>query len=155
MYTIEENMYSKDTGRYGKSLFAKKDFKKDDVVFVAYGPLIKHATLYTIPVSKDLKIDPTKPEGNLCQYICHSCDPNLGIRNRSCFVAFKDIKKDEEIRIDYAMIGDKYGDEITAEERICKCGSAICRGKMGCYNELPEEIKKKYEGYVSEWLIGR
>jgi len=38
-------------------------------------------------------------------------------------VAFKDIKKDEEITIDYAMIVDKYGDEMISENIICKCGS--------------------------------
>lgn len=38
MYKIEDNIYAKDTGVYGMSLYAKKDFKKDELVFVAYGP---------------------------------------------------------------------------------------------------------------------
>ncbi len=152
-YIIENNVYVKETGIYGRSLFAIRDFKKDDLVFVAFGPIVACATKYTIPISKDLRIDPTWPKGNLCQFICHSCDPNLGIKNRNCFVAFRDIKKDEEITIDYAMIGDKYGSEITEEERLCKCGKLICRGKIGCYNELPEEIKLKYCGYISDYLI--
>lgn len=153
-YKIEHNIYVKDTGKYGKSLFAVRDFKKDEIVFVAFGPLIKHATQYTIPVSDDLKIDPTIPEGNLCQHICHSCEPNLGIKDRTLFVAMRDIKKDEEVRIDYAMIGYEYGDEITDEERMCKCGSKLCRGKMGCYKELPKEIREKYKGYISNFLLG-
>jgi hypothetical protein len=154
-YKIENNIYAKETGKYGKSLFAMKDFKKDELVFVAFGPLTKEATIYTIPIDTDLKIDPTKPEGNICQYICHSCDPNLGIKDHTFFVAFKDIKKDEEVRIDYGMIGYEYGDEITDEERTCKCGSKICRGKMGCYKELPEEIREKYKGYISDYLLGK
>lgn len=153
MYKIEDNIYVKDTGKYGKSLFAKKDFQKDEIVFVAYGPLVKEATLYTIPISNDLKIDPTLPEGNLCQYICHSCDPNLGIKNRTCFVAFKDIKKDEEVTIDYGMIGYEYTDEISETGRECKCGSAMCRGKWGCYKELSSDLKKKYKGYISDYLV--
>ena len=99
-YKIEDNIYAKDTGSYGKSLFAKKDFAKDELIFVAFGPLVKVATQYTIPISKHLKIEPRLPEGNICQYICHSCDPNMGIKDRTCLVAMRDIKKDEEIRID-------------------------------------------------------
>ena len=152
-YKIEDHIYAEETNLYGKSLFAARDFDKDELVFVAFGPLITDATLYTIPISETLKIDPTKPEGNRCQYICHSCDPNLGIKNRTFFVAFKDIKKGEEIRIDYAMIGYEYGDEITEQERVCKCGSKICRGKMGCYKELPQEIREKYKGYISDFLL--
>lgn len=152
-YKIEDNIYTKETGVYGKSLFAKRDFKKDELVFVAFGPLVDEATIYTIPISNDLKIDPTEPSGNLCQFICHSCDPNLGIKNRTLFVAMRDIKKDEEIRIDYAMLGYEYGNEITDEERVCKCGSDICRGKLGCYKELPENIKEKYKGYISDYLV--
>lgn len=150
-YKIEDNIYSKDTNKYGKSLFAQRNFNKDEIVFVAFGSIVDKATIYTIPISNDLKIDPTVPEGNLSQFICHSCDPNLGVKERTLFVAMRDIKKDEEITIDYAMIGYEYGDEISDEERICKCGSPICRGKLGCYKELPDEIKEKYKGYISDY----
>jgi SET domain-containing protein len=100
-----------------------------------------------------LKIDPTIPEGNLSQYICHSCDPNLGIKNRTCFVAFKNIKKDEEVTIDYGMIGYEYTDEISETGRECNCGSSICRGKWGCYKELTIELREKYKGYISDYLV--
>jgi hypothetical protein len=153
-YKIEEHIYAKDTKVYGSSLFAAKDFKKDEVVFVAFGPLITHATTYTIPIGPDLKIDPTQPSGNLCQYICHSCDPSCGIKNRTEIVAMRDIRKDEEITIDYGMIGYEYGGEISEVDRICKCGRSICRGKMGCYKELPREVRKKYKGYISDYLLG-
>ncbi len=152
-YRIEDNIYAKETGRYGLSLFANKAFKKDELVFVAFGPLVKEETLYTIPVCKDLKIDPTRPEGNLSQYICHSCNPNLGIKDRTCLVAFRDIQKDEEVVIDYAMIGYEYGNEIAEEGRLCKCSSIDCRGKWGSYKELPESIRNKYKGYISDYLL--
>jgi uncharacterized protein len=148
----QKAIYTGDA-RYGKSLYAKKDFQKDDLIFVAFGPIVTKATKHTIPISPTLKIDPTIPEENLSQFICHSCDPNMGIKSRTLFVAMRDIKMDEEVTIDYAMIGYEYGDEMTEEERLCKCGSEQCRGKLGCYKELPDDIKKKYEGYVSDWLL--
>ncbi len=152
-YKIENNIYVKETGIYGKSLFASRDFKKDEIVFIAFGPLVTNATAYTIPISEDLKIEPTQPEGNICQFICHSCEPNMGIKDRTCFVAMRNIKKDEEVFIDYAMIGYEYGNEIDEKERKCKCGTPTCRGKLGCYKELPENIREKYAGYISDYLI--
>lgn len=153
VYRIEDNIYAKDTGKYGISLFAKRSFVKDELVFVAFGALTNKVSAYTIPISEEFKIDPLKPEGNLCQFICHSCDPNLGVKERTMFVAMRDIRKDEEVTIDYAMIGYEYGNELTENERTCKCGSTICRGKLGCYKELPEEVKLKYKGYISDYLV--
>ena len=153
MYRIEENVYAKDTGQYGKSLFALRDFKKDEIVFVAFGPIVQKPTIYTIPIDSRLFIDPTEPKGNLCQYICHSCEPNLGIKQRTFFVALRDIQKNEEVVVDYAMIVPSYRDEITEEQRICRCGRPNCRGKLGAYEDLPPELKRKYEGYISDYLL--
>lgn len=153
LFNVLDNIEVKDTGVYGLSLFAKQDFRKDEMVFVAFGPLAKKATRYTIPIDHELKIDPTKPKGNPCQYICHSCEPNLGIKERTLFVATRPIKRDEEVRVDYAMFGYDYGDEITEDERLCKCGTATCRGKLGSYKELPKELKRKYAGYISDYLL--
>ncbi len=153
MWSNEQNIEAKNRPPYGKSLFARKDFKKDEVVFVAYGAIVTKTTDYTIPIDWKVLIEPRIPDGNICQYICHSCEPNLGIKQRSLFVAMKDIKKGEEVTIDYAMIGYEYGDELSEDGRICKCGKPTCRGKMGSYKELSEELKKKYEGYISDYLL--
>lgn len=155
-YRIEDNIYTKDTGIYGMSLYANKDFKKDDLVFVAFGSITKKDTFHTIPISDDLYIDPQMPEGNISQYICHSCEPNLGVKERSLFVAMRDIEKDEEVTMDYAMIAPKFPDEYAGEVWPgwkCKCGKSTCRGKVLGYLDLPEEDKKKYEGYVSEYVL--
>jgi SET domain-containing protein len=54
-------------------------------------------------------------------YINHSCDPNVEEKDRTGY-ALKDIKKDEEITIDY--------DKIAYLEKPfkCHCGSRNCRG---------------------------
>lgn len=154
-YKIEDNVYAKDTGVYGKSLFAKRDFKKDEIVFVAFGSIIKDHNLYTIPIANDLFIEPREPEGNLSQYICHSCEPNVGVKKRSIFVAMRDIVKDEEVVMDYAMICDEFPEPAWEgwEGWKCKCGKPTCRGKVKGYYQLTEEEKKKYEGYVSDFLL--
>jgi uncharacterized protein len=153
MYQIENNIEAKETGVYGKSLFAKRDFKKDEIVFVATGAIVSEPTTYTIPIDWNLLIEPRIPEGNICQYICHSCEPNLGIKNRTLFVATRDIAAGEEVTIDYAMIGYEYTDEVSDTGRVCKCGKPSCRGVWGCYKELSPELKQKYAGYISDYLL--
>lgn len=162
IYKIENNIYAKDTGVYGKSLFAVRDFKKGENVFVAFGPIMYKSNDYTIPIGFDsgkkqyVLIEPRIPEGNLCQFICHSCDPNLGIKDRTLFVAMRDIKKDEEVTIDYAMIVPSFEykfAEVKWEDRTCLCGREKCRGEVRGYFELTDAEKKKYEGYVSDFIL--
>ncbi len=152
MTNSHKNVYIKETKNKGKSLFANKSFKKGEFIFLVAGPIVDKGTIYTIPISKNLFIDPVQVN-NFGKNLCHSCDPNAGIKQRTIVVAFKDIKKDEEITIDYAMIIDKYGDEMTPENNICKCGSKNCRGELGSWSKLPKNIKEKYKGFVSEYLL--
>lgn len=151
-YNIGDNVYAKQTGAYGNTLFAKRDFKKGELVWLINGPIVKTPTTYTIPISHTLFIDPV-PYQNLARNMNHSCEPNCGIRHRVEVVAMRDIKKDEEVAIDYAMIVPEYSTEMTEENSKCLCGKTGCRGKLGSYRELPEEIKKKYEGYISDSVL--
>ncbi len=148
----KQNVYIKQTKNKGKSIFAKKPFKKKEFIFLVAGPIVTKGTIYTIPIESDLFIDPV-PVDNFGRYLNHCCYPNVGIKQRTMVVAFKDIKKDEEICIDYAMIVDEYGKEMTPKNIICKCGSKNCRGELGSWFKLPENIKKKYKGFVSDYLL--
>lgn len=161
MYQIENNIYVKDTGIYGKSLFAKRDFKKNELVFVAFGPIITEPNLYTIPIAYEekrdifLHIEPRKPNGNLSQYICHSCEPNLGIKERTMFVAMQNINRDTEVTIDYAMIIPEFPEPAWKEWKDwkCSCGRKSCRGWVKGYFQLEEFERRKYAGYVSEFIL--
>lgn len=151
---VKQNVYTKYTKNKGKSIFAMKPFKRGEFIFLMAGPIVIKGTKYTIPIAKGLWIDPV-PVDNFGKYVNHSCDPNAGIKQRTMVVAFKNIKKGEEITIDYAMIVYAYRDEITEKGLICNCGSKNCRGKLGAWSKLPKKIKEKYEGFISEYLLHR
>ncbi len=150
----KQNVYVKKTKHKGKSIFTNKTFRKREFIFLIAGPIVNKGTIYTIPIGSGIYVDPV-PVDNLGKYLYHSCEPNAGIKQRTMVVAFKNIKKDEEIAIDYAMIVNKYGDEITKEGLICKCGSKNCRGELGCWSKLPKKLKEKYKGFVSEYLMSK
>jgi uncharacterized protein len=146
---MEDRVYSKDIKTKGKSLFAKNEIKKGEIALIIKGEIVNKPTIYTIPIEKDKFID----DSNLGRYLCHSCNPNCGIKDKTKIVAMRDIKKDEEITIDYAMIVSRYENEMTNENRICKCGEDNCRGELGEYSKLSSNLKKKYKGFISEYLL--
>jgi SET domain-containing protein len=129
----------------GKGFFAKEDMGKGEVVLQFKGLRVMNKPgIYTLQISphKHLLID--EP----WRYVNHSCDPNCGIKDKVKLVAMRDIKRGEEITFDYAM----------SELRMrmeCRCGSPNCRKLITGYAGLSRNLKKKYKGFISGYLITR
>ena len=94
------------SGIHGKGIIAKQNIKKGEVVFVIKGKVVhwvisnQKESLYApawIGMSKYSWIDPDEP----ARFLNHSCNPNCGIKGKLKVVALKNIKKGEEITIDY------------------------------------------------------
>lgn len=140
----------KTAGR-GLGIFAIREIKKDEVITEFSGPVV------TIP---DLDLYPSEVVDHLFnigtdRYIMarepavrtnHSCDPNAGIVRDVFLVAMRDIAAGEEVTFDYSTI---IADAWVLE---CRCGSDRCRGTIGKYANLPEEVKQRYSGYTPEWI---
>lgn len=151
---IDKNVYvGRAIGR-GQTLFARRTFKKGGFIFLIAGPVVTEGTRHTIPIGRGLWIDPV-PVSNWAKYLNHSCEPNAGIKQRTMVVAFRDIKKNEEIIIDYAMIVYRYGNEMTKKDLVCRCGSVYCREKLGAWSALPPALKRSYRGFVSAAVLER
>lgn len=81
-------------------------------------------------------IDPIPPY----KYLNHSCDPNVAIKGSKTLIAICNIKKNEEIAIDYSI--------IEADPRWymkCSCKGEKCRKVIKSIQKLP---KKVYNGYL-------
>ncbi len=64
--------------------------------------------------------------GSGAEFINHSCEPNCDariVRDHIIYFAKRDIRKGEELTVDYNFGEDE---EIT----VCKCGAAGCRGTI-------------------------
>jgi len=149
----------KPTKNRGLGVFAKNNIKKGEFISTFAGGKIFRAEKAT-----DLPFLPENirdhavqfAEGKwmynnqtLAELLNHSCNPNCGIKNLFDIVAMKDIKKGKELTWDYEMTED-------SDWRMrCKCGSKLCRHIIGAYKRMPKNVKEKYKGFISQWLVDK
>jgi len=116
--------------KHGKGLFALKDFKKGEEIYISRkGKIIGFDEIENLSEIEKIHLDRIgenkyeiiEPPG--C-YINHSCEPNVEEKDRVGYTgyALRDVKEGEEITVDY--------DKIAYLEKPfeCHCGSKNCRG---------------------------
>ena len=89
-----------------------------------------------------------RDSNGIARCINHSCNPNCGIKDFFKIVAMRNINIGEEITWDYEMT-----EKHPWWRMKCECGVVDCRKEIGNYKNMPESVRKKYEGYISEWLM--
>jgi SET domain-containing protein len=73
-------------------------------------------------------------------YVNHSCDPSM--LNQ---IAWRDIRAGEEITTDYAY--GEAGPNYLLEP--CRCGTALCRGRLTGNDWRLPELQERYRGYFT------
>jgi uncharacterized protein len=141
----------RNTKKFGKAVFANQQIRKGEIIaefdgeiydddFVGWTPdIINHAIQFAKDKWRDSR--------GIARYLNHSCEPNCGIRGSFKIVAMRAIKKGEQLTWDYEMTENSDWWQLK-----CKCGSPICRKRIGRYSQMPKSIRKKYAGYISHWL---
>lgn len=79
-------------------------------------------------------------------YLNHSCNPNLGIKDSLKVVAMIDIEVGEELAFDYAM------SESSEFNMECRCDQPNCRGTITGEDWKRKDLQEKYKGYFSDYL---
>jgi uncharacterized protein len=88
-------------------------------------------------------------------FINHSCDPNCGFKGQIFLVAMRDIRKDEEITFDYAMVVSESQGSAVVFEMDCACGSPLCRGSITENDWRLPDLRARYAGFFSQYLQER
>lgn len=135
-------------------MFATRSIKKGELIAAFDGPiyaddfenwtddLYNHAIQFGPSIWRD--------SSGIARLINHSCEPNCGIKNLFQVVAMRPIKPGEQITWDYEMT------ERNPYWRMkCRCGSILCRKRIGNYQNMPKATRRRYAGYISDWLLGR
>ena len=160
-YWLNPKVESRDTGRYGDGYFATDGIKKGERILVVGGYIMtveKEASLpgdshdNGVQITENLVIctTPTDKWAGI-NFLNHNCKPNTGFKGQIFLVAMRDIDKDEEITIDYAMV--LYSAPTNPGYRLeCLCGSEKCRKIITDNDWKIPELQKKYDGYF-QWYL--
>jgi SET domain-containing protein len=141
----------------GNGIFAIEAIHKDEIIAIKMGYLISKEEIGKLPkkckdvclqIEDDFFIGPKNINEYSTNtiYINHSCNPNVGIRGQITIVAMRDIKKDEELTMDYSMFFTKF---LGHEKMECNCGALDCRKKL---SENDWKLNK-YGGYYSTYIL--
>ncbi|HVA96473.1 MAG TPA: SET domain-containing protein-lysine N-methyltransferase [Candidatus Acidoferrales bacterium] len=139
----------------GVGIIALKDFEKGETLFPLEGTIIKvkdtreldHDVLdHAVPIDIVNGNYVLVGQPSLSNYFNHSCSPNAGFRDDKEFVAIRDIKKGEELVIDYAFC------DIDGFTMACHCGSSNCRKEVVPFEKLDSTTQKKYLPYVINYI---
>jgi uncharacterized protein len=141
----------------GKGLFAKNIIHKGEIVFIKTGHIVEYDEMikcrnevgdFDVQISENFfLVAKSKDEiDDLVINFNHSCNPNTGPDGQIIFVAIEDIKKGEEITVDYAMIID------SRYKLECNCGSDKCRKVITGEDWKLKELQQRYGNNFS-WFI--
>ena len=129
---------------HGKGVIADENIRKGEHIQYIRGPIVFKAPHNAresniianwVGVEKNRWIVPEKP----FIFLNHSCEPNAAVVGKRLLVALKNVKKDEEITMDYSLT-----DADPHWQLRCQCGSKSCRRYIGPIQMLPESVFKKY-----------
>lgn len=146
-------IYVAKAGNLGKSIFAKASIKKDKIIFIIKGTVERseynsefyHEGPNWLALARNKWLSPF--DNNPWRYINHLCNPNAGLKGKVTVVAMKDIKKDEQISIDYCITKDD-----PYWNMKCNCGQKNCRKIIRSIRFLSPRLFNKYKKYIPKFL---
>jgi len=142
----------RDHPRFGKGVFATERIPAETEIAAFDGEVYYGAVnddypqdILNYPIT--FGPDRARDSAGIARYLNHSCMPNSGIRGLFTIVTMRVIEPGEELCWDYDMAED------TDWWMACECGNKECRKEIRGFRLLPSETRKRYHGFISDWLV--
>lgn len=140
-------MTVKNTGKYGKGVFATRAIKKGEYIHTLTGDTMNIRDFIERVNGDKENIDDPLQVGmrtyidldRTSRMFNHSCDPNAALRKRSELFAIRDIPKGSEITFDYSLTVAP-----TDWNMKCACGADSCRKILGDVLSIPKSQRDRY-----------
>jgi len=151
---------------HGKGMFAVAPIKQGEVVVIwalpntyKTGEEAKRAAAKGIAKGKTIQVfqideglfSVEEKDADPTYFMNHSCDPNVWMKDEVTLIARRDIKPNEELTIDYALME---ADEDWVASWECACGSPLCRKRYTGKDWRLSELQDRYHGHFTP-LINR
>lgn len=150
----------RDTGKYGKGVFAKELIEKGELLCIFGGYIMTVEEEMALPddlndlgvaIHGDFVIGIKHPEeAEDADYFNHSCDPNAGFKGQIFLEAMENIGGGVEVTFDYAMVIS--GNKRPNYKIYCECGASNCRRVITCDDWKIPELQHRYNGYFQYYL---
>jgi hypothetical protein len=95
------------------------------------------------PLKKNVWLNPDIP----IRFLNHACNANAGFRTPRRMYACRDIRKGDEITVDFSTI-----DYVEFWEMPCRCGSKECRKVIRSIQFLPARVFERYLPNIPQFL---
>jgi uncharacterized protein len=142
----------------GYGVFAKSAIKKGEDVAIFGGYIIpigevkklsKQLQEYCYQIHDNFFYGPVMhSEISLNEHYNHNCEPNVGFKDSVTLIALRDIKENEELTMDYAML-------MTTDmfNFKCSCDSKKCRKFITGNDWKIKDLQKKYGAHFQPYIL--
>lgn len=158
---VSPKLEIRETGKYGKGVFATKGIKKDELVAISGGYIFTVAEFNRIPeslkwftfqVEENFFIGIKKDAEIEAAYLFnHSCEPNIGPKGQLSLFAIRQIRGEEELTSDYATVLFRLRGQKPWRMK-CSCGAINCRKVITDDDWKIPELQERYKGYFQHFL---
>lgn len=156
-YASPRLMGTECTAKGGRAVLARERIPRGELLAVFAGAVLEaHELALLAPEQRRLVLQVDEQHYLLslvegcADWVNHCCEPNAGLRGQVSLVALRDIEAGEEICYDYAM-----SDGSPYDGFECRCGAALCRGRVTGDDWMLEELWERYRGHFSPYLQAR
>ena len=154
-HTDHKAVKVKPNGELGLAVFATENIPAQTRIAVFIGEKYQSKTALGLPEimrNHAIQIGPQEfvfGYKGLAHCLCHSCDPNCGIRNLTEIFTVRDIIAGEQLTWDY-----RCSENSNWVLEKCLCGTKRCTGKVANFDSLSSKVKAEYlsKSMVSEWI---
>ena len=154
-HTDHKSVKVKPNGELGLAVFATENIPAQTRIAIFTGEKYQSKTALGLPeIMRNHAIQISSQEfvfgyKGLAHCLCHSCDPNCGIRNLTEIFTIRDIVAGEQLSWDY-----RCSENSNWILENCLCGTKRCTGKVANFDSLEAKIKAEYlsKSMVSEWI---
>jgi len=152
---VTPKAYPKKSPTHGKGVFAKEDIVKGEIVCVFGGVVVQlhdhgkyfdKMDLLGIQVDDNFFMCPSSKEEYHQGIFNHSCEPNCGFRDSVVLIAMRNIKKGEELFMDYGFFC------TVTRSFDCNSGKPNCRKQISGQDWTIQELRDKYFDYFSPYI---
>jgi len=161
---LHESLEIRETGRYGKGIFAINDIDIGDILCVMGGQIANTALenttaplscQYNMDFSEEFSycpLDISQVESMPQFFFNHSCAPNSGFFDSHTLVAMRHIAGGDEVCYDYAFC--MWSSTLSDSHFVlkCLCGQESCRGTIQETDWCLDTLQQHYANWFMPFL---